>query len=77
MWASTKRMPCLTQTRNQNDVRAISDPSGFDDPVDRARLREMLKRPDGEQIPDEVIDGLLAGAETEQEIAGPGGPLAS
>jgi putative transposase len=47
-----------------------------DDAVDRARLREMVKRPDGEGIPDEVIDRLLAGAETEQEIAGPGGLLA-
>jgi putative transposase len=36
----------------------------------------MVKRPDGERIPDEVIDGLLAGAETEQQIAGPGGLLA-
>jgi putative transposase len=35
----------------------------------------MVKRPDGEQIPDEVIDELLAGAQTEQEIAGPGGLL--
>ena len=32
--------------------------------------------PDGERIPDEVIDQLLAGASTEQEIAGPGGLLA-
>ncbi len=44
--------------------------------MDRATLREMVKRPDGERIPDEVIDQLLAGAETEQEIAGPGGLLA-
>ena len=36
----------------------------------------MVKRPDGERISDEVIDQLLAGAETEQEIAGPGGLLA-
>jgi hypothetical protein len=33
----------------------------------------MVKRPDGERIPDAVIDQLLAGAGTEQEIAGPGG----
>jgi putative transposase len=37
----------------------------------------MVKRPDGERIPDGVIDQLLAGAETEQEIAGPGGLLAA
>ena len=36
----------------------------------------MVKRPDGERISDEVIDQLLAGASTEQEIAGPGGLLA-
>ena len=47
-----------------------------DDAVERARLREMTRRADGEQIPDEVIDQLLAGASTEQEIAGPGGLLA-
>jgi hypothetical protein len=47
-----------------------------DDAVDRARLRAMARRPDGERIPDEVIDQLLAGASSEQEIAGPGGLLA-
>ncbi len=46
------------------------------DAVDRVRLRSMVKRADGERIPDEVIDGLLAGACTEEEIAGPGGLLA-
>jgi putative transposase len=47
-----------------------------DDAVDRARLRSMARRPDGERIPDEVLDELLAGAQTEQELAGPGGLLA-
>src|SRR6516225_6179576 len=46
------------------------------DAVDRARLRGMVERPGGERIPDEVIDHLLAGARTEEEIAGPGGLLA-
>jgi putative transposase len=36
----------------------------------------VLKRGDGERISDEVIDQLLAGAKTEEEIAGPGGLLA-
>jgi transposase-like protein len=36
----------------------------------------MVKRRGGERIPDEVIDQLLAGASSEQEIAGPGGLLA-
>ena len=47
-----------------------------DDAVDRAKLRVMMDRPDGERISDEVIDELLAGAKTEEEIAGPGGLLA-
>jgi putative transposase len=47
-----------------------------DNAADRARLRSMVKRADGERIPDEVIDQLLAGASTEEEIAGPGGLLA-
>jgi putative transposase len=47
-----------------------------DDAADRARLRRMVQRPDGERIPDEVIDQLLAGAGSEEEIAGPGGLLA-
>jgi putative transposase len=46
------------------------------DAVERSRLRSMVARPDGERISDEVIDELLAGARTEQEIAGPGGVLA-
>ena len=46
-------------------------------PVDRARLRGMVERPGGERISDEVIDQLLAGARTEEEIAGPGGLLAA
>jgi putative transposase len=47
-----------------------------DDAVDHARLGRMVDRPGGERIPDEVIDQLLAGARTEEEIAGPGGLLA-
>jgi putative transposase len=62
--------PPRTQRRSKVSNAAV------DDAVDRATLREMVKRPDGERIPDEVIDQLLAGAQTEQEIAGPGGLLA-
>jgi hypothetical protein len=40
-----------------------------DDAVDRAKLRSMADRPGGDRISDEVIDELLAGARTEQEIA--------
>jgi putative transposase len=55
--------------------RALSQ-ERVEDAVERARLRGMLERPGGERIPDEVIDQLLAGASTEEEIAGPGGLLA-
>ena len=49
----------------------------MDDAVDGARLRRMVEQPGGERISDEVIDQLLAGARTEEEIAGPGGLLAA
>src|SRR5947209_19971361 len=47
----------------------------IEDAVERARLRGMVQRPDGERIADEVIDQLLAGSRSEEEIAGPGGVL--
>src|SRR5436305_13060210 len=46
-----------------------------EDAVARARLRRMVKRPDGERIPDEVIDELLAGTRTAEVNAGPDWPL--
>ena len=42
----------------------------------RRRLRQALGMPADRRISDEVIDELLAGASTEEEIAGPGGLLA-
>jgi putative transposase len=42
----------------------------------RRWVRQALKMPSGRRISDEVIDELLAGASTEEEIAGPGGLLA-
>ena len=51
-----------------------------DDAVDlaagRRRARQALGVPSDRRISDEVIDELLAGALTEEEIAGPGGLLA-
>ena len=47
-----------------------------EDAIGRARLRGALELPDGGEIADEVIDQLLGGARTEEEIAGPGGLLA-
>ena len=57
------------------EPRALSQ-ARVEDAVERARLRGMVERPGGERISDEVIDQLLAGASTEEEIAGPGGLLA-
>ena len=48
----------------------------IDQALERARLRGMLELPDGGRVSDEVIDQLLAGARTEEELAGPGGVLA-
>src|SRR3982750_420372 len=49
----------------------------IDDAVNRARVRTAVgPLPDGGRLSDEVIDELLAGAGSEQEIVGPGGLLA-
>ena len=47
-----------------------------DDAVGRLRVRQALGMPADRRISNEVIDELLAGASTEEEIAGPGGLLA-
>ena len=51
-----------------------------DEAVERAagrrRVRQAFGMPSDRRIGDEVIDELLAGASTEEEIAGPGGLLA-
>src|SRR3954463_13438900 len=55
-------------------------PELVDEAVDRAagrrRVRQALAMPADRRISDEVIDELLAGASSEEEIAGPGGLLA-
>ena len=55
-------------------------PGLLDEAVDRAagrrRVRQSLGMPSERRISNEMIDELLAGASTEQEIAGPGGLLA-
>jgi putative transposase len=55
-------------------------PELVDEAVDRAagrrRVRQALRVPSDRRISDEVIDELLAGASSEEEIAGPGGLLA-
>ena len=55
-------------------------PELVDEAVERAggrrRVRQALRMPSDRRISNEVIDELLAGASTEEEIAGPGGLLA-
>ena len=61
------------------DPRALS-PEVIDEAVhsaaDRRRLRHALGVPSDRRISNELIDELLDGASTEEEIAGPGGLLA-
>ena len=61
-------------------ARSALAPGLVDDAVDRARGRRRIREAVGvdtdRRISDEVIDELLAGASTEEEIAGPGGLLA-
>jgi putative transposase len=58
----------------------VVSPELVDEAVDRAagrrRVRQALGVPSDRRISNEVIDELLAGASTEEEIAGPGGLLA-
>jgi hypothetical protein len=57
--------------------RAALSPELVAEAVNRARVRSAVgPLPGGGRSSDEVIDGLLAGASSEEEIAGPGGPLA-
>jgi len=52
-------------------------PEVIDDAINRARIRTAVgPLADGSRISNEVIDQLLAGASTEEEIVGPGGLLA-
>ena len=52
-------------------------PDLVDDAVNRTRVRAAVgSLPYGGRLSDEVIDELLAGASTEEEIVGPGGLLA-
>ena len=62
--------------RRRGGRRAGLAPELVDEAVDRARLRAAVGLPDGGRLSDEVIDELLAGASTEEEIVGPGGLLA-
>jgi putative transposase len=59
---------------------AARPPAGVAGAVDRAldrrRVRDALAMPKDRRISNELLDELLAGASSEQEVAGPGGVLA-
>ena len=69
-------------TRSPAAAAPRGGPPSGPEPGDGGRRRGSretasdAERPGGERIPDEVIDELLAGARTEEEIVGPGGLLA-
>ena len=65
--------PPRTQRRSKLSNAAVDD--AVNRATDRRRLRQSLGMPADRRISDEVIDELLAGASTEEEIAGPGGLL--
>ena len=86
--AGERREPVGRPERTGGGAPAAGPPAGgrrarglapelVDDALTAARLRALASEPpDGGRISDEVIDELLAGARTEEEIAGPGGLLA-
>ena len=82
LWEPGRATAPATQSTG-GGVSAV-DPSSLspelvDEAVDRAggcrRVREALGVASDRWISDEVIDELLAGASSEEEIAGPGGLL--
>jgi putative transposase len=76
-------MPTITDKKNKFSDRDASltqagaggSPSG-EAPVPPRSARERLPSGLRERLPDELVDELLAGARSEEEIVGPGGLLA-
>ncbi len=71
-------MPLLPEV--ESVVRATSpEPYGAGEPQGESAPRPGIleQLPDGmrEKLPDKLVDELLAGAKTEEEIVGPGGLL--
>src|SRR5690349_372217 len=70
----------MPSTKDENLVRAIGsnrggggEPSG--EPAPPPEILDSVPDDLRRQLPDEVVDELLAGARTEEEIVGPGGLL--
>ena len=66
----------LPWDRADGELRQELIDEAVDRAVGRRRVRQVLGMPSDGRISDEVIDQLLAGASSEEEIAGPGGLLA-
>jgi putative transposase len=71
----TDKIKFLDQGRSQVPEGAGGSPRGETTAPPRSII-DGLDLGLGEQLPDELVDGLLAGARTEEEIVGPGGLLA-
>jgi putative transposase len=76
MPAITEKQDFSDQDASQSQAGAGGSPSGESAAPPRSRRRRSSSGL-REQLPDELIDELLAGAQTETEIAGPGGLLAA
>jgi putative transposase len=78
-WSETLADRCAPSPRGprRSDPRGVLSDAVVDQAVNRARVRGRIELPDASALSNEVIDELLAGARTEQELAGPGGVLAA
>jgi putative transposase len=72
MPSTTKRS--LDRARVSNPWGAGGEPSG-ETPATPSEILERMPDEIRRKLPDEVVDELLAGARTEEEIVGPGGLL--
>src|SRR5450755_2987132 len=67
---------CALPSPAASGVSADVIDGALDRAAGRRRVRQALRMPSDRRISNEVIDELLAGASTEEEIAGSGGLLA-
>jgi hypothetical protein len=71
-------MPSSTERRiNQQVLDPERDGEPLGEPAPRPRILERVPDDIRRLLPDEVIDQLLAGAKSEEEIVGPGGLMSS
>ncbi len=67
----------MPTTKRRVDLARVSDPEGADGspPTTPSGILDEMPDEIRRKLPDDVVDELLAGARTEEEIAGPGGVL--